>query len=110
MQKPAVITLDEEDEGFQEFKLGGKSIIVDIFKTFQDIQKLTEARRAFPNQENSLVDDISELMEKYGFGKVSHATVLKFVQNIKDIATILKKNIESNRIYVEPTQESTPSS
>lgn len=110
MNIPKVIELDEQDEGFQEFKIGGKSVVVDVFKTFQDINQIVETRKTFPDQETTLIDDISKLMEEKGFGKVSHATVLRFIQNIKDIASILKKNIESSRIYVEPTQESTLSS
>jgi len=109
MNIPKVIDYDEVDEGVQIFKIGGKEVKVDIFKTFQDINKITELRKTFPNQDTSIIEDLAELMKTYGFGEVSHAIVLRFVQNIKDIATILKKNIESNRIYVEPIQESMPS-
>lgn len=88
------IDLGQEDEGFVEFKLGDKSVSLDVFKVFNDLADLTKKRTMFTDMDGHLVDDICELLISYGFTKVSNATALKFVKHVKSISLELKKNID----------------
>lgn len=97
MSKSDTIELDNE-EGFQEFKIGDTAIKIDVFKAFQDLQNNIKEKQAFPGQEVKPVEEAVRLMESYGFVNISHTTALKFMMHLKKCADDIKKNIELSPI------------
>lgn len=103
MSKSETIELDNE-EGFQEFKIGDTSIKIDVFKAFQDLQKNIKDKQAFPGEEVKAVDETVNLLESYGFKQISHTTALKFMMHLKKCADDIKKNIASSPILPSITE------